>query len=89
MTNMAIHEQDRQGYKALTAALTNHTAELHQLFYASVAVARSSSDGVLICCVLLVLCTTSCFHTMGPMASHVNFKAARACLLYTSDAADE
>jgi len=30
-----------------------------------VAMARSSSDGVAICCVLPVLLMTSCFHTMG------------------------
>ena len=32
-----------------------------------VAVVRSSSDGVAICCVLLVSRTTAYFHTVGPM----------------------
>jgi len=35
-----------------------------------VAVARSSSDGVAIRCVLPVLWMTSCFHTVGPMGQN-------------------
>ena len=46
-------------------------AKLHQfLCMLPVAVARSSSDDVVICHVLPVLWMTSCFHTMGLMGQN-------------------